>query len=233
MRTVRLIIGILSILIGSVVSLGVAMEFLEGSSEYSLATDIITVALLGIGPIVGGVLLIRRATSKEGESGTAPRAIPEFQERKYFRTTVLPAILIAVAWNMAFIWQQLVEPQYTVTDALSWSILMTAYSSFVVYALHRMANGKVVEGLPRYFGVWGFTWRFLIVEYSAFFVFVLLLVVTWILLRRDFSAIHPSMSFSIVSTAACTLISPAMIWLFFSKNRRLQLHWFLGLFSVG
>ena len=235
MKTVRLIVGILLILIGSFALLGIATELLEGTSESSVATDMMTLVVLG-SAIVGGFFLCRRALLKGGDTQTAPEVISEFQARKYFRKTMLPAILIAVAWNVFFIlYHQFLDSNpYSLSNVLVSSVLMFAYAPFVIYALHRMANGKIVNGGPRYFGIWGFTWRVLIVEYSALLVFALVLfVVIWTLFDKDSSLIEPSVTFSIVSMAAITVISPAMIWLFFSKDRRSQLHWFLRLFAIG
>jgi hypothetical protein len=63
-----LIVGILLILFGGAISFGVAVEFFEGTSEYPVGTEIAGLVLLGVGPIVGGLFLCRRALTKRGDS---------------------------------------------------------------------------------------------------------------------------------------------------------------------
>ena len=71
MKALLLIVGILLILFGCVISFGTAIDFLEGTSEYSVA-NIVVLVLLGISLIVGGVFLYRRALSQRG--GSRPTA---------------------------------------------------------------------------------------------------------------------------------------------------------------
>ncbi len=68
MKALLLIVGILLAVFGGVVSLGVAIGFIDGTSEYAVGGDIIGLVFLGIGPIVGGLFLSRRALLQRGGS---------------------------------------------------------------------------------------------------------------------------------------------------------------------
>ncbi len=65
MKTLLSISGILLILFGSSMLLGFVIGLFEGTNEFSVTYNIECTALLGIGPIVGGLFLYRWALSHE------------------------------------------------------------------------------------------------------------------------------------------------------------------------
>lgn len=64
-----LIVGILLILLGCTISVGQVAEFLEGSSEEHVVTEIILFILGTIAPIAGGGLICWRALSRRMARG--------------------------------------------------------------------------------------------------------------------------------------------------------------------
>ena len=74
MKVFLLIVGILLILFGLLISLGVALEILEGTSEDPVSVDITLLVLFGVGPIAGGLFLCWWALKKIGGSRTATRS---------------------------------------------------------------------------------------------------------------------------------------------------------------
>ncbi len=65
MKTLLSIVGILLILFGGNMLLGFVIGLFKGTNEFSLRTNIECLALFGIGPLVGGLFLYRRAKSHE------------------------------------------------------------------------------------------------------------------------------------------------------------------------
>ena len=61
MKILLLIIGIPLIIFGVLMTAGLAIELFEGTTNYSIGSDIIGLLLLGITPIIGGGYLCRRA----------------------------------------------------------------------------------------------------------------------------------------------------------------------------
>jgi hypothetical protein len=54
------IIGILMMMFGGIMSFGVAITLIEGTSKYSIATDAVGLIFFGITPIAIGLMLFRR-----------------------------------------------------------------------------------------------------------------------------------------------------------------------------
>ena len=58
MKILLLIIGIPLIIFGVLMTFGLAIELFEGTSNYSIGSDIIGLLLLGITPIIGGLICV-------------------------------------------------------------------------------------------------------------------------------------------------------------------------------
>lgn len=60
MTILLFIIGILMMMFGGLMSFGVAITLIEGTSKYSIVTDSIGLIIFGITPIAAGLMLCRR-----------------------------------------------------------------------------------------------------------------------------------------------------------------------------
>lgn len=97
---------------------------------------------------------------------------------------------------------------------------------YLVVAIHKMGNGLGANGVVNKFGVWGFMWR-LYITWAVSGILILLLMPPF----YQSYTITQSIATSLISSLLICLCGPCVIWVFFSNNRRQQIHWISGLLS--
>lgn len=162
------------------------------------------------------------------KAGSSPES--SIDKVAIYKRTVLPAFIIL---NLIYVAAAIMSAWNGDSRGFSYEagafIGMVLIDAGILYLLEQMANRVTASGAVRYFTIWGFIWRTLIVSSVA----SLCVALTALAMRVDMAVAKYSAVFAVLSAIPVLLISVVVIWILFSNNRRLQLSWVSRLLGGG